>query len=73
MGYKWKAMRGPRWSRPPILQCGAGIPPQYGCTLRTAGWGPIEAMELAEAMNVTACITLHHVCHLHHRTSPRLR
>ena len=67
-GYRWKAMRGPRELRPPVLQNGGGEPCYPLATgdigwcgyLRSRGWGPIEAIILAERLNVTAMTTLGH-------------
>lgn len=69
-GYRWKSMRGPPELRPPVLQNGGGEPCKSGhrgsgptgwCGyLRSRGYGPIEALNLAEYMNVTAMTTLGH-------------
>ena len=63
-GYRWKSMRGPPELRPPVLQNSGGEPCKLGVGwcgyLRSRGYGPIEALNLAEYMNVTAIITVGH-------------
>jgi alpha-N-arabinofuranosidase len=58
-------MRGPPELRPPVLQEGGGepcqLPTEGWCGyLRSSGWGPFEAIALAEYMNITAMTTLSH-------------
>jgi hypothetical protein len=54
-GYLWKKLRGPAWLRP-----GGQVENHDGMNgvMTTKGWSMFEAIEMCEAMDITAVITL---------------